>query len=75
MAHDDLKTFLESNVPMGKKKSKVALGVADNKLAGSIQEGVDVQCETGDVVLEVVRGIRVHFHKLIEGLYLFIILN
>lgn len=68
VAHDDLKTFLESNVPMGKKKSKVALGVADNKLAGSIQEGVDVQCETGDVVLEVVRGIRVHFHKLIEGL-------
>ena len=67
VAHDDLKAFLESNIPTGKKKSKVVLGVADSKMGGSIQERVNIQCETGDAVPEILRGIRFHFHKMIEG--------
>ena len=39
VVHDDLKTFLEANVPTGKKKKKVALGVADPKL-GCCHSGV-----------------------------------
>ena len=66
--HDDLKTFLEANVPTGKKKSKVLLGVADAKLGAAIQETVDIQCESGGLVLEVLRGIRFHFEKMIKGL-------
>ncbi|XP_065071260.1 nucleolar protein 56-like [Rhopilema esculentum] len=68
VAHDDLKAFLENNIPTGKKKSKVVLGVADGKLGGSIQEKVDIQCETGDAVPELLRGVRLHFHKMVEGL-------
>ena len=67
VAHDDLKAFLENNVPVGKKKSKVVLGVADSKIGGSVQERVNIQCETGDAVPEILRGIRLHFHKMIEG--------
>lgn len=66
--HDDLKTFLESNIPTGKKKSKVLLGVADPKLGAAIQETVDIQCESGGLVVEVLRGVRFHFEKMIKGL-------
>lgn len=66
--HDDLKTFLEGNVPTGKKKSKVLLGVADPKLGAAIQETVEIHCESGGLVLEVLRGIRFHFEKMIKGL-------
>ncbi|XP_068746130.1 nucleolar protein 56-like [Montipora capricornis] len=65
--HDDLKTFLEANVPTGKKK-KVVLGVADPKLGAAIQESVNISCESGGVVLEVLRGVRFHFEKMIKGL-------
>lgn len=68
VVHDDLKVFLESNVPTGKKKSKVALGISDPKIGAGIQESCNIQCESGPTVLEVLRGIRFHFHKLIQGL-------
>lgn len=66
--HDDLKAFLESNVPLGKKKSKVLLGVADSKLGAAIQESLQIFCETGGITLEILRGIRMHFMKMIKGL-------
>lgn len=59
---------MEANVPTGKKKKKVALGVADPKLGAAIQESVSIFCESGGVVLEVLRGIRCHFAKMIKGL-------
>jgi len=68
IVHDDLKVFLESNVPVGKKKTKVQLGISDAKIGSSIQEGCNIQCESGPAVLEICRGIRFHFHKLITGL-------
>lgn len=66
--HDDLKVFLETNIPVGKKKSKVSLGVSDAKLGAAIQEACQISCETGGIVNEIVRGIRFHFHKMISGL-------
>lgn len=66
--HDDLKVFLEANLPVGKKKSKVSLGVTDARLGASIQEACQICCETGGIVNEIVRGIRLFFHKMISGL-------
>ncbi|XP_028391508.1 nucleolar protein 56-like [Dendronephthya gigantea] len=66
--HDDLKVFLESNIPVGKKKSKVSLGVSDPKLGAAIQESCEIFCEAGEIVNEVIRGIRLYFHKMITGL-------
>lgn len=68
VVHDDLKVFLESNVPTGKKKSKVSLGISDAKIGAAIQESCGICCEYDPTVLEVIRGIRCHFHKLIQGL-------
>ena len=68
MVHEDLKVFLEANIPTGKKKSKVALGISDAKIGGGIQEACNIQCEYGQTVLEILRGIRLHFHKMITGM-------
>lgn len=42
--------------------------MADAKLGAAIQETVDIHCESGGLVLEVLRGIRFHFEKMIKGL-------
>jgi len=68
VCHEDLKVFLEGNVPTGKKKAKVQLGISDTKIAAAITESCNIQCESGAAVLEITRGIRFHFHKLIQGL-------
>ena len=67
LVHEDLQVFLESNLPSGKKAKKVVLGVCDSKLGGSIQEVMGVKCESGGSVLEVTRGIRLYFTKLVKG--------
>ena len=70
--HEDLKLFLDTNLPKssGKKESssKVQLGVADPKISGSIGESFNVQCTHVGVVPEVLRGIRQHFPNLVKGL-------
>ncbi|KAG4093159.1 Nop-domain-containing protein [Neocallimastix lanati (nom. inval.)] len=63
---DDLKSFLELNLPKSSKKSKVVLGVSEKNLAGTIKEAVGVECESNSVVSEFIRGIRLHFDKLIK---------
>ena len=68
VVHEDLKTFLESKVSTGKKKEKVQLGISDPKIGAGIQESCGIQCESGAAVLEITRGIRFHFHKLIQGM-------
>ena len=68
VVHDDLRVFLESNVPTGKKKSKVTLGVGDPKLGAAVMESLEIFCESGGITLEILRGIRIHFMKLIKGL-------
>lgn len=68
LLHNDLKVFLESNVPKSSKKLKVLLGVADAKIAAAINEELQMNCLSSGVVPEILRGIRLHFHNLVKGL-------
>jgi RNA processing factor Prp31 len=68
LLHEDLETFLESNIPMGKKASKVTLGVSDAKIGAAVQEKLNIVCQTVEPVPELMRGIRLHFAKFIKGL-------
>jgi nucleolar protein 56 len=66
--HDVLKNFLELNLPAGKKKSKVELGVTDEKLGGAINDSLEqVACVKSKTVAELTRGIRLHFSKFIKA--------
>ncbi|XP_075436545.1 nucleolar protein 56 [Ascaphus truei] len=64
--HEDLKLLLETHMPA--KRKKALLGVGDAKIGAAIQEELKIPCQTGGVVAEVLRGIRVHFHALVKGL-------
>lgn len=71
VVHEDLKLFLETNLPKssgGKKEAKIQLGVADPKIASSINEAVGALCTHTGVVPEVLRGIRAHFPNMVKGL-------
>lgn len=70
VVHEDLKLFLETNMPKpGKKEAKaIQLGVADSKIASSINEAAGVICTHTGVVPEILRGIRAHFPNLVKGL-------
>jgi len=65
IVHDDLKLFLETNLPKG-GKSGVTLGVIDSKLSGSLGD-LGIKCTHVGVIPEVIRGIRLHFSKLVKG--------
>jgi len=67
---DTLLTFLESNIS---KKSKIQIGVVDASLATAISEGMEqrkrvISCRSDDTIREIIRGIRMHFSKLVKGL-------
>lgn len=65
---EPVKNFLESNLPKSKKKHPVVLGVIEVKLATVISEVLGINCSLSKEVLdEVVRGIRYHFHNLVKG--------
>ncbi|CAI4225193.1 unnamed protein product [Auanema sp. JU1783] len=67
IAHADLISFLESNLPQ--KKKKCLLGINDSKLAGSLTEAIpDIKLVFGGVITEILRGIRVHFEYLAKSL-------
>jgi len=63
--NDTLKTFLEANLPQGKK---VVLGVVDEKLAVAIKEALGVKIERSSQVQEIARAIRLHFSTFLKGL-------
>jgi len=65
--NEHLREFLEISLPPVKpgKKSKYQLGVAETKLAGAIQEALNIRCVSNDVTAELFRGIRMHADKLI----------
>lgn len=64
---DDLKLFLEENLPVKeKKRRKIILGVSDPKIGSAITEEFNVSCSFSDVVPEILRGIRYHYEKLVE---------
>ena len=54
IVHDDLKLFLETNMPKGGKGA--VLGVSDSKLSGSINDACDIKCSHIGVIPEVIRG-------------------
>ncbi|KAK9684287.1 hypothetical protein RND81_10G199200 [Saponaria officinalis] len=65
---DELRNFLELNFS-GKSKSKdVVLGLADSKLGSSILEETKIQCRSNEFVLELLRGVRLHFERFIKDL-------
>ncbi|KAA0719857.1 Nucleolar protein 56 [Triplophysa tibetana] len=66
VVHADLKLFLETNLSSGGKKTM--LGVSDAKLGAALQEELGLSIQTGGVVSEIVRGVRLHFHSLVKGL-------
>uniref|UniRef100_U3ES08 Nucleolar protein 56 n=1 Tax=Micrurus fulvius TaxID=8637 RepID=U3ES08_MICFL len=66
LLHEDLRLLLETSLPA--KKKKILLGVGDPKIGAAIQEELGYPCQTGGVVAELLRGIRLHFHSLIKGL-------
>merc|ERR1712076_351366 len=63
---DDLKNFIESNLP--KKTKKFVLGVLDSKLGGAVADTLNIKCSHIGVVPEIIRGVRFHFAKLVKGL-------
>lgn len=65
---EELKAFLETNLP--KKKSKVQLGVCDPKLGAAINEALGVGVTHVGVVPEIIRGIRTHLSHFVKGLSL-----
>lgn len=68
--HEDLQAFLQTNLPQNVKKSKIILGVGDARIGSAIQETLGYNCQFTEIVPEILRGIRYHFHELIEGLSL-----
>ncbi|XP_016043613.2 nucleolar protein 56 [Erinaceus europaeus] len=66
VVHEDLRLLLETHLPS--KKKKVLLGVGDPKIGAAIQEELGYNCQTGGVIAEIIRGIRLHFHNLVKGL-------
>merc|ERR1711963_1293974 len=58
--------FLQSNMP--KKVKKVTMGVLDPKLGAAVSETIGVKVSHVGVVPEIIRGIRLHFAKLVKGM-------
>ncbi|CAF0955898.1 unnamed protein product [Adineta steineri] len=68
VVHDDLRTFLDTNLPKEKKRAKMILGVADTRIGSTINELFSITCQHTGVVPELLRGLRLHFPNLIKGL-------
>jgi hypothetical protein len=56
LVHDDLRTFLDTNLPKEKKRAKMILGVADSRIASTINELFSITCQHTGVVPELLRG-------------------
>ncbi|KAI7748832.1 hypothetical protein M8C21_024919 [Ambrosia artemisiifolia] len=67
---DELRNFLELSLPKVKegKKAKFSLGVADSKIGSHIYEETKIPCQSNEFVLELIRGVRLHFDRFIENL-------
>ena len=67
---DELRSFLELNLPKVKegKKPKFSLGVAEPKIGSHIFEETKIPCQSNEFVLELLRGVRLHFDRFIKDL-------
>lgn len=70
MLTEELKNFLELNLPVVKKrkKRKFNLGVAEPKIGMQIFEATKIPCQSNEFVLELLCGVRLHFHRFIKDL-------
>ncbi|RPA95012.1 ribosome biogenesis protein Nop56p/Sik1p [Choiromyces venosus 120613-1] len=69
IANDHLKALLEINLPKGGGGKRVVLGISDKNLASSIKAAFSsVDCETNDVVQDLLRGLRLWAPKLLKQL-------
>ncbi|EGR28583.1 nucleolar protein 5a, putative [Ichthyophthirius multifiliis] len=64
---EELKTFIEENVPKTKKKNKVQLAVMDLKLAQKVTDQLQYECITSDVIFELFRGIRANLTQILKN--------
>ncbi|KAL5543977.1 hypothetical protein UlMin_007761 [Ulmus minor] len=67
---DELRNFLELNLPKIKdgKKAKFSLGLAEPKIGSNIFETTKIPCQSNEFVLELLRGVRLHFDRFIKDL-------
>ncbi|CAL5372957.1 unnamed protein product [Camellia sinensis] len=67
---DELRNFLELTLPKVKdgKKPKFSLGVAEPKIGSHVFEVTKIPCQSNEFVLELIRGVRLHFDRFIENL-------
>ncbi|KNA07046.1 hypothetical protein SOVF_175540 isoform B [Spinacia oleracea] len=68
---DKLRSFLEGRFQNSKTKEFV-IGVADSKLGASISEGTKFSCRSNEFMLELLRGVRLHFEQFIKNLKVFL---
>lgn len=64
--HEDLKNFL--NLTLSKVKKTAILGVGDVNLGSAIKTQLKITCTYDDKVKEILRGIKLHFPKLLGEL-------
>jgi nucleolar protein 56 len=64
-----LKSFLTTHLPATKtsKKQKFALGIVDPHLGQSIFQETGITASYNETVVELLRGIRTHFSKIIKS--------
>ncbi|KAJ3120864.1 snoRNP complex protein nop56 [Physocladia obscura] len=67
IVNDHLKSFLEINLPKG-KKSGAQLGVGEKTLAGQIKANLGYDVVSDETVSELIRGLRLHGDKLLRQL-------
>lgn len=69
---DDLKNFLELQLPSvkttGKKSKGFSLGLIDPMFANAVQESTGFPCKSDDTVREILRGVRLHLPHFIREL-------
>ncbi|CAN6312751.1 unnamed protein product [Urochloa humidicola] len=67
---DELRSFLELNLPKPKegKKAKYSLGVVEPKVGSHIAEVTGIPCQSNVFVQELLRGVRLHFDRFIKEL-------
>lgn len=64
---DELRSFLEGSFQNSKAKEFI-VGLADSKLGASISEGTKFSCKSNEFMLELLRGVRLHFDQFIKNL-------
>jgi len=70
IVNEDLRAFLEQNVPRTKpgKEAKAHVGVIEPKIGTAIQDGLGLPCVSNEAVVEVIRGVRAHFPHYVGAL-------